>query len=268
MALAGCGGGGSGDDSYNDLEGQWEGPLYLYPINGYNGYNDYRLIVLEDGSLWGTMSSNNYTASTNIQSMLHGSGESYYDGTCYSYYSPDDSCYYDPTEYFKTSYTQFNFGGPANSQLGLSGSIDGSTLDGKFSYGTRFKLSSGNYVQAVSLPSIAGVYSGDVAISGSNSRYSLSRITISGSTLTLPADANGCSASGALKPHLKTRPSNGSVTVFDTSLTFNGAGCILGNGTTVRGVAYQATFDNTPAIQVLAVTPDNQIGFMMTGIRQ
>jgi len=264
MALAGCGGGGDKSPA-NDLKGQWEGSLYLYPINGYNGYNDYRMIVLEDGSLWGTMSTNNYTASSNIQGMLHGtySDHDEDDGTC----DEDNICSTDWTTYFKTSYTQFNFvTGGANNQLGFSGTWNGSALDGRFSYGTSFKIPSGNYVQAVTLSSLAGVYSGYAVVSGSSSRTNLNGITISGSTLTLPADANGCSASGTLTPHLP-QAQNGAVFAFDTSLTFRGTGCALRNGTTVQGITYQATFNDATAIQILTVTSDNQTGFMVTGIR-
>lgn len=266
--LTGCGGG----NSSNDLQGQWEGSLYLYPVNGYNGYNDYRFIILDDGSLWGTLSSDNYTSTSNIQSMFHGSGSTYYnDDTCDNY-DEDGYCTSwssDDTEYFDSSFTQFNFiGDTANSKLGFSGSIGRSSLDGKFSYGTPFKLSSSNYVQAASLSSIAGIYSGYATVSGGNfrSRYNLSGITISGSTLTLSTDANGCSASGTLTPHPKMQAPNGLAIVFDTSLTFSGASCMLGNGTTVQGITYQTQFtDATSAIQILTVTQDNTIGFMVTG---
>jgi hypothetical protein len=254
IVLADCGG---GSDAAHAIQGQWEGSLYLYPINGDNNYNDYRIIVMDNDSLWGTLSRGNSTTSSNIQSMFHGSGSSG---------SSDDSSDNDEID-FDTSFTQFNFiGGAANSPLGFSGTVNGTSLDGRFSYGTSFKLSFGSYVQAASLASIAGVYSGYSVISGSDSRYNLNSITISGSTLTLPADANGCSASGTLTPH-QTQAPNGLVAVFDTTLTFSGAGCPLGNGTTIQGITYQTQFaDAANAIQILAVTPDNQTGFMVTGV--
>jgi hypothetical protein len=270
LALAGCGGGSGG--SSNDLDGQWESPLYLYPINGYNGYNNYRLFVLNGGVLWGTLSSDNYTASTNIQSMVYGSyGTSYDNSSTCDYYDDDGYCTSwssDDTEYFDTKYTQFNFVGTApNAQLGFSGEIDGSSLNGRFSYGSPFTIKSGNYMHAVSLASIAGTYSGYVAISSSKTSYNLNGITISGSNLTLPANTNGCSASGTLTPH-SPQASDGTVFAFDTSLTFHGAGCALGNGATVQGITYQTTLsDHATAIQILSVTDDKQTGFMMTAVR-
>jgi hypothetical protein len=83
---------------------------------------------------------------------------------------------------------------------------------------------------------------------------------IAGSTLSLPADASGCSASGTVGPH---NTSHGIVGVFDLSLRFNGASCAMGNGTTVQGIAIQ----NNSQIQIMATTPNGK-GFFFLGNRQ
>jgi hypothetical protein len=119
-----------------------------------------------------------------------------------------------------------------------------------------------NYDQPASLVALAGNYAGMNVTVVPNYNTFQRNIAISGSTLSVPADASGCSASGTVAPH---NTSQGIVGVFDLSLRFDGASCAMGNGATAQGIIIQN--DNGSQIQVMAVTP-NEKGFFFLGNRQ
>jgi hypothetical protein len=96
------------------------------------------------------------------------------------------------------------------------------------------------YDQPVALASLAGSYISTNIGSGypfsTEENYAPGTLTItSGGTLTLNSDTAGCAASGTIAQH---NTPHGPVGVFDISLTFSGATCPLGDGTTGIGIAY------------------------------
>ncbi|MDR0458721.1 MAG: hypothetical protein LBH10_06835 [Burkholderiaceae bacterium] len=284
MTLSGCGGGGGDDNAANGtstsasgnppptsdgsstsnnasasrsaIEGMWTGgwPSLSTQSNGWSNYST-QLIILDNGSLFGTYGTLGSDQIYHINGMLYGSGSVTNDGASTSLTVPVSGLF-----------TQFDMSGSAlpNVNHSFSGSAWSQfSLDITLDEGTLLPLSyADSYDQAAQLSSVAGNYSSLSAISGQNS-FIQNNIIISGSTLTLPSDANGCSANGTLTPH---QTSHGVVGVFDANLTFNGTGCLLGDGTTIQGVAFQS-YDNQ-ALEILMVTPDSQTGYMLMGSRQ
>jgi hypothetical protein len=173
---------------------------------------------------------------------------------------------------FSASFTQFDMldtSSNPNTSRSLSGKAVGIFMDVTLDDSSALSLTgSSAYNYPASLSLIAGTYSGTTA--AGQVLYNLNGITVSGSTLTLPANADGCSASGTLTPH---QTPHGTVNVFDTSITFSGTGCTLGSGTTVQGITI-ATKDqpNNPSdpvlLDVMTVTPDGQNGFMVLATHQ
>ncbi|MGB7422117.1 MAG: hypothetical protein WA917_09610 [Comamonas sp.] len=127
----------------------------------------------------------------------------------------------------------------------------------KLSNGTTF---TGNYRpfydQPASLTELAGTFSGQVA-TGSGSGYGLITISSSGA-ISIPED-RGCKSSGTVKPRASGK------NVFDLSVTFSGSTCVLGNGTTVRGIA---VYDNVGrSLLGLALNGAKSDGFIYFGTK-
>lgn len=112
--------------------------------------------------------------------------------------------------------------------------VAGERISATLSNGTSF---TGSYVpsydEPASLTELAGTYFGAVA-TGSGEGYAPISISSSGA-VSIPED-RGCRSSGTAKPRSSGK------NIFDVSITFNGSSCVLGNGATVRGIAfYDAT---------------------------
>jgi len=117
-------------------------------------------------------------------------------------------------------------------------------------------LSSGKYIDHSALNFIADKEIGPDYYFVTTADMSV--VTISGSTVSIAPNINGCSASGTIAPHVTA---HGTVGVFDLNLTFSG-NCQLGDGTTLKGVLLQDTSTAyNYAIHLLAFTPDNSKGY-------
>jgi hypothetical protein len=277
--LAGCGGGVQ--DSGN-AEGAW------YTIKGNPAT---QMVILSNGTLWGIYGSDATVAG--VQGMLRGSADTYISNDCLNYfYSYDDDGNYvqgdcsDWVQYptASGSLTQFDMSGNAApaidwyfSGLAQEAATLAITLGHKKNQNDGPDLAllyDDSYDTAASVATFAGAYAGWAAVSG-QTRHNLSGITISGSTLTVPADDSGCSATGTLAPHKGKGSSTGdasnaTVGVLDVSLTFNGAGCVLGSGTTVKGITIPPnnTVSGSAQLQIVTATSDKQNGFMLVANRE
>jgi len=267
IALAGCGGGGDGiPDSGADASA--EGSWYTGDSGYVNSSYFATQMIIMNGTVWGVYGSG--TMGTDIQGMLYGSTN--VDTYCDDYDDdPDSDTYGECFDYGQYSipsgtFAQFDMSGSAapSSSQSFSGSvgIGRSMLYITLGDGTALSLfHDTNHLSSSTTPlsTIVGTYTGWTAVSG-QTRQNLTGITISGSTLTLPADANGCSATGTLTQNTTLL----NVIVFNVSLTFSGYGCALGNGTTVQGIALPPNqSDQFDQLEVLTVTSDGQHGFML-----
>jgi hypothetical protein len=123
------------------------------------------------------------------------------------------------------------------------------------------------YDQPVALALLAGSYISTNIGSGYPSSteidYAPGTLTItSGGALTLGSDTAGCAASGTIAQHNTPR---GPVGVFDISLTFSGATCPLGNGTTGAGIAYLT--DSGAFLEAIGYTASNTSAFVFRAHR-
>jgi hypothetical protein len=120
------------------------------------------------------------------------------------------------------------------------------------------------YDQPASLTSLASQYAGVSATTAGSGSVLQTSMVIAGSNIIMPADANGCSASGTMTPH---STSHGTVGVFDLSLTFSGASCPLNDpltdGTTVNGIAIRQAYGNL--LQIMTATPNGSKDFFFLG---
>jgi len=282
VGLAGCGGGEHVPDSGN-AEGFWT-------TSGSNPAT--QMVILSDRSLWGIYGANPTLAG--IQGMMRGSADNY-KGECLSwssYYDSyndtwDDECD-DWIQYPSASgsFNQFdmtgnalpmvswNFSGSATEAQALSFSLTDPKT--KADSGTALSmLYDHRYDAAATVATVAGTYAGWTAFSG-QARHNLAGINIFGSTLTLPADDAGCSATGTLAPHKGHASSTGSsssktvVGILDVQLTFNGASCALGNGRTLQGIVIppSSTVNGAAQLQIVTATGDKKNGFMLVANRQ
>jgi len=248
LGLTGCGGGG-GDSGTSAptptpttrtaAEGSW---CAIEP----DGSID-QIILLDDGSAWGLYGEGVCGSSyTDIYDMYHG-----------TYTINGNNVSVSTTEFDYSSFTSgsgYLISGTASAQSALNLVSNGSIA---------FTMSYLNaYDQPASLAALAGNYSGATATTAVYGAPT-GNLTISGSTWSMPADVNGCSASGTVAPH---STAHGVVGVFDLSLTFNSASCALGNGTTVKGIAIQSSDGNQ--VYAMTVTPDGAKDFFVWSVRQ
>lgn len=218
LGLTGCGGGGGDNDNNastpptapstrSAAEGIWCGTAS-------NGLVE-NFVVLDDGQAWGFFGV----------------------GTCGGYISIDGS-YHGTVTVNGNSIsgfgTEYDFGsGILN--LSVAGTV--SAAQNQLTFTSPVALTA-NYVNAYDQPatlaSMAGSYSGPAETTGGFSPQV--RITVSGSSLTMPADAAGCSAQGTITPHVTQR--GVTVGVFDVNMRLSGGSvCVLGSGVTTQGIA-------------------------------
>jgi|GEM_PF-4914046 len=256
--LAGCGGGSEGG---TPPTGSW----YVSGSSSTNNYAAIQIVVLLDGTTWGLYGFN--ATSAGIQGMLHGSAPRYY-YDCLDYTDPDDDTsdcldYSYPYVHHKGTFTQFD----------MSGSVSNNTTTHSFTLApdsgnisidnsAAFMLfSDDNGYQFILPPNIEGTYSGWTAVSG-QARHNLANITISGSTLSLPPDDTGCSATGVLRSRSGDRYFMNSA--YDVNLTFSGAGCALGDGAQLAGMVLPPnSTTGFNQLEVMTVTSDKKNAFLL-----
>ena len=245
LGMVGCGGDGGGGggssptpSARSAAEGGWCGTAS-------NGYTE-TLFALDDGSVWGIYGSGN--CNSGVTSAIGA-----YHGT-----------YSESNGNVSGSISQFDFSASRTSSASFSGTA---TAKSKFSIAlsdaNKTTLNAnylGSYDQPASSTALAGRFTG-TAISSVDYASLQQSVTISGTTLTMPADPYGCSASGTVTPHATPRATVG---VFDLTIKFNGSYCSLGNGTTAKGMA-MLTASNQ--LQAMAFVPGTTRGIFFVGNR-
>jgi len=246
LGLTGCG--GDGGDNGSDTptptpsvrtaaEGMWCD----------NDYQDTVVIFRDDGKFWlwsgGGSCGSGFTS---LWSTTHGT----YTTNGNNFSGSDKTFNYEESEIQSETFTGTAV---AKNTLHARSSEDLDTDPGaNFIYMS-------TYDQPASLDSLAGSYTGKAATMAVGYAYQKTGVVISGSDLSMPEDASGCSAQGTVKPH-------GSVNMFDLSITFKGASCWLGDGTTAKGIAVQ--IGGSDQIQIQAVTDDGLKDFSFVGSQQ
>jgi len=257
---------GGGGDSTNPpaatrsaAEGVWQ----FTTGTGSGSYD--RLIILGDGTYWGVYgelnSSAGWTWDPSAQIWVHANNVDVYQPggvthgtvglTGNSLTGTGADINWNP------SYSEnYNFSGTVSAQNTLT--QDGSLWD--YSYDAN-----ASYDQQVTLASLAGQYSSTNTGSGYSSYPNpyvpgAFIITATG-VLTLASDPVGCAASGTIAQH---QTLHGPVGVFDIKLTFSGATCPLGDGTTGTGIAYLT--GNDDFLEVIGFT-SNKGAFTFRGLR-
>lgn len=242
VTIAACG--GSDGDSTADVgsipEGTWYGSIEKTGLETV-------LIVLDDGETWG-LYADPYASDYRYANagVLYGEVRGQSNGR------------------FSGSIRDFAIG---------DGVYDG-TLDGTFIERSEITATargeegevtfSGSYddwydQSPMSLEELAGTYNG-IGVAGTANSDVLGGgddipVTIDGAgNLLMPADETGCSASGTIAPR-----SNGK-NVFDLSVTFHGASCVL---EAVRGIALA----EDDGLVAMAINPSRDGGFLYIGGR-
>lgn len=230
--LAACGGGsGGGSESDGGMpptqtssaEGFWTGKAS-------SGF-DVNMAVLDNGETWGI-----YASGGVIYGALHGQTTAS-NGTLTGSGRDFDLS---SGEIVSSSYS-----GTYASQ---------SNINVRLANGTTFTANyAATYDQPASLSALAGTYTGHGVATGAPVQAMPVTITSSG-TITMPPSL-GCAASGTVAPRA------GGKNVFNLSVTFNGASCVLGNGATVFGVAYY----ESGKLLAMGLLPSKVAGFIFTG---
>ena len=199
--LAACGGGSNNDTPTPTAiaEGFWTGQA--------STGTSVLLAVLENGETWGAYTSGDYIvgalAGNTTTSGLHdlqGSGKDF--------------------NLVAMTVTPGTYSGTFSAKDHVSVKLsNGTTFTGSYSP---------LYDQPASLTQLAGTFYGQAA-TGAGTGYGSITISPSG-VIAIPED-RGCRSSGTAKP--RTSGKN----IFDLSVTFSGSTCVLGDGTTVRGIA-------------------------------
>lgn len=204
--LAACGGGSGDGDSgttpevNTTAEGFWTGKAST-------GFN-VALAVLDNGDTWGF-----YTVDGHIAGALAGKTTS-------------------SGNQFSGAGTDFNLSARTASPGTYSGTFEAKkSISVTLSSGATFLGSySASYDQPASLSAIAGSYVGRVVTATLPATVMPIQILSTGAVV-IPTDG-GCSSSGSVAPHASGK------NIFNLTISFSGSTCVLGNGTTISGVAY------------------------------
>lgn len=244
FVLAGCGGGGGDSDTQQPAirfaaEGFWGGPdvnatppspgPISPPWNGATGHfwgtpsmpgNYLGMVVLSTGETWGI-----YTADDVVVGALHG-----WTQTTGTNVTINKAHFFDisqPGQSSPANTVTFSGAVSPRYQLDITDITDNPGPHFLAVYDT-------SYDQAASLSTLANTYTGTGGTTRSTNPGTHYSISIDGNgAITLPPDAEGCSASGTATPHTDKN-------LFDISLQFSGTNCALGNGAVVNGIAVLA----------------------------
>lgn len=230
-ALVGCGGGGGGGDGGDDAPGGRTTAEGIWTGRSSAGY-DVALVVLDNGETWGV-----YAREDGIHGALHGT----------------------------TSSGEGNLSGSGREFDIVSGSITRGSFTGRYTPRERMTVTlpngslsaeySDDYDRPASLSALAGSYSGVGVATGTQGAAVTLQVSSTGA-ISAPL-APDCTAGGTVAP----RP--GGKNVFDLRITFTGAGCVMGNGTAVNGIAYYE--DGT--VLAMGLRPSSDDGFIFVGLK-
>lgn len=227
--LAACGGGSDTDTSTKPIETSTAEGFWTGTAS--TG-NTVQLVVLENGETWGI-----YSRSGVLKGALYGNTSSASGAL---------------------SGSGLDFGATGLASGSYSGTYTTkSTITVKTSDGGTFKGSySSAYEQPASLSTLAGTYVGYVATKSASGSDS---VTISSTGAIQAGSASTCLSSGTAKPRASGK------NVFDVSIKFTGPTCLLGNGTTVTGIAYYDTA--TRQVMTLALNSAKSDGLLFLGTK-
>lgn len=236
--LAGCGGGDDGGGAaaaaaappsalLASAEGLWQGRT----STGLNA----NIAVLESGETWGIYGSNSV-----IYGAVHG----------------------------QTRWGEGTVSGAATSYDTTTRLVAPTAFTGSFAPRSSIVVTTGDNVQFMaqyhpaydeppSLPALAGSFRGQAVSATAPPRGAAVVIAASGA-VTLP-EVQGCAGAGGIAPRASGK------NVYDLDITFSGAGCVLGDGTTVRGIAYYDS--STRQLLAMALNPERSDGFIYLGIK-
>lgn len=225
--LAACGGDGGSDSPKTSLaEGFWVGEASTGVI--------VNLAVLENGESWGI-----YSDGVSSAGALYGNTKTS-DGNRLS-----------------GSGLDFNITARSVTSASYTGTFEPKTsMNVTLSNGITFDAAySDVYDQPASLAELAGSFSGWAATGTTYSPSITFTVDMQGK-IAAPA-TDGCGGTGTATPRASGK------NVFDISVTFQGATCALGNGTTVRGIAFYDT--STAEVVALALNGAKKDGFILVG---
>ncbi len=232
--LAACGGGdddGTGPSAFTpspqaSAEGLWQGRT----STGLNA----NVALLENGEIWGV-----YGLDSVIYGAIHG----------------------------RTQWDGNQLAGQGTAFDTTSGALRATTFSGTFAPGRDMavtttddvKFMSGYhayYDEAPSLAAFAGTFRGRAVSPGSAAR--LVALTVGPGGAVSVADP-ACPGSGRVQPH------PGGKNLYDLAIRVRGASCFLGDGVTLRGVAY---YDGaTRQLLAMALNAQQTDGFIYLGIK-
>ena len=113
------------------------------------------------------------------------------------------------------------------------------------------------YDQAASVASIVGTYNGYVSTKSATGRDSA---TVSSNGTIRSGSESTCLTTGTVTPRASGK------NVFDVTLNFSGPNCLLGNGTSTRGVSYYDA--STRSLLALTLNNGKTDGLMFLGAKQ
>ena len=133
-----------------------------------------------------------------------------------------------------------------------------SYVDVRLSNGTTFTGSyDARYDQPASSAAVAGSFSG-AGVTGTTAPQAVAISISSSGQVTMPS-TQGCGASGTMLPRASGK------NVYDVAITFQGSTCALGNGATVRGIAF---YDSTQRnLWALALNGARTDGFIYVALK-
>jgi hypothetical protein len=225
--LAACGG-GDGDlpAAQPSAQGLWQGRT----STGLNA----NVAVLADGEMWGVYGSNSV-----IYGAVHGR----------AHWGGDE---------FTGSATAFDTTAKALVPTTFSGSFaPGTTLAVSTSDDVRFAaVYHPDYDDAPSLANFAGAFRGQAVSPSSSPRYVSFTVAAAGDVTVAEA---GCTGAGSVQPHASGK------NIYDLAITFQGASCVTGDGSTVHGIAYYDS--STRQLLAMGLNPQQTDGFIYLGIK-
>lgn len=228
MALSACG--GSDSVSNPSAEGIWSGTT----TNG----TVVNMAVLNNGETWGI-----YGTASSVVGAVYGNTTT-------------------SANALKGSGTAFNFVTHTATNGDYTGQFsEKASIDMTLSNGTQFKAAyDASYDQAATPATVAGTYKGTAQTAMLTQQNTAVVVDANGNVSSSISEGNQtCTTSGTAI----ARP--GGKNVYDLKLTFTGNLCVLGNGTTVTGVATYKSATNQ--MVAMALKGDKTDGLMFIGTK-
>jgi hypothetical protein len=218
--------GGGGGSSINTAEGIWQGPSSTGAT--------VTVAILENGESWGGATVGNTLVSA-LAGTASGSGTS-----------------------FSATGSEFYFASNTVGTGTMSGTVtQKQRIQATSSTGGTVNLAYNSYYdQAVTAADIAGSYT----LAGRTVRYSIPAMTFTiGSTGNFTIVDNGCTTTGTATPRASGKA------IINVSATGSGSSCILGNGTTLNGIAVLDKTTTPKTLTFIALNSAKTDGLVLIG---